>query len=325
MTDQPPSSPSGPTRISAAAPADLDRAADIIRRGGLVAVPTETVYGLAADAANGEAVARIFAAKRRPEFNPLICHVSSVEMAARLATITPLAQRLIDRFWPGPLTLVLERAPTCPVSDLATAGLDTIAVRQPKTPAITGIIQRIDGPLAAPSANPSEALSPTTAAHVADALGDAIDLVIDGGPTELGIESTIVAVAGNTPLLLRPGALARAEIETITGPLATPETGAAITAPGMLKRHYAPRARLRLDAVDQHEGEAWLGFGPPPDGVTPTLNLSPAADLTQAAANLFAMLHQLDAKFERIAVAPIPDRDLGEGINDRLKRAAASF
>ncbi len=325
MTDQPPGAPSRPAPIIGTAPADLDRAAEVIRAGGLVALPTETVYGLAADATNARAVARIYAAKNRPEFNPLISHVSGIEMAARLARISPLARDLIERFWPGPLTLVLPRAPNCPTCDLATAGLDTIAIRQPKNPAITGVIERIDGPLAAPSANPSQALSPTTAAHVAAALGDRIDLVIDGGPTNLGIESTIVALTDSGPVLLRHGALARGEIEALTGPLATPETGAAITAPGMMQRHYAPRARLRLNALDQRPEEAWLGFGPPPDGVTPTLNLSPSGDLAEAAANLFAMLHELDARFDRIAVAPIPERDLGEGINDRLKRAAASF
>lgn len=325
MTDQPPPPPRQAAPIIGAEPADLDRAADVIRRGGLVAAPTETVYGLAADAANGQAVASIFAAKQRPEFNPLICHVSGAEMAARLARISPLAQRLIDAFWPGPLTLVLPRADACPVSDLATAGLDTIAIRQPKNAAITGIIERIDGPLAAPSANPSQSLSPTTAAHVADALGASIDLVIDGGPTEFGIESTIVGVSDSGCVLLRPGALGRSEIEALTGPLSTPESGAAITAPGMMKRHYAPRAKLRLAAVDQQPGEAWLGFGAPPEGVAPTLNLSPSGDLREAAANLFAMLHQLDARYPSIAVAPIPNRDLGEGINDRLKRAAAPF
>lgn len=325
MTDQSSRRPRQPAPIIGTEPADLDRAADVIRRGGLVAVPTETVYGLAADAANGTAVASIYAAKHRPEFNPLICHVNGAEMAARLARISPLAQRLIDAFWPGPLTLVLPRADACPVSELATAGLDTIAIRHPKNAAITGIIERIDGPLAAPSANPSQALSPTTAAHVADALGDSIDLVIDGGATQLGIESTIVSVSDSGCVLLRPGALDRAEIETLTGPLSTPDSAAAITAPGMMKRHYAPRAKLRLEARDQQPGEAWLGFGAPPDGVSPTLNLSPSGDLREAAANLFAMLHDLDARYPAIAVAPIPDHGLGEGINDRLKRAAASF
>ncbi len=325
MTDTPPSPRSRPAPIIGAAPADLDRAADVIRAGGLVAVPTETVYGLAADATNGKAVAAIFAAKQRPEFNPLISHVASLEMAVRLADIPPLARRLIDAFWPGPLTLVLPRAAACPVSDLVTAGLATIAVRQPRNAAMTGIIERTGRPLAAPSANPSQSLSPTTAAHVAASLGAAIDLVIDGGQTTLGIESAIVDVSSDTPILLRHGALARHEIEAITGPLRVANSDAAITAPGMMRRHYAPRARLRLDALDHDPGEAYLAFGQPPSGVRATLNLSASGDLAEAAANLFAMLHELDARHDRIAVAPIPHRDLGEGINDRLKRAAAPF
>lgn len=303
--------------------ADLDRAAAMIRSGGLAAMPTETVYGLAADATNGEAVARIFAAKGRPSFNPLICHVTGVDMAMTLAEFSPLARALAARFWPGPLTLVLPRRADCPVSQLATAGLPTIALRAPKHLAAIGLISRVGRPLAAPSANRSEQLSPTTAAHVMASLGDHIDLILDGGACVAGIESTIVAPVDETAVLLRHGAVPRAEIEAITGPLATPEAGAKIAAPGMLRRHYAPRARLRIGASDVREGEAFLAFGTPPEGVEATLNLSSRGDLMEAASNLFAMLHRLDATHHAIAVAPIPNEGLGEGINDRLKRAAA--
>lgn len=288
-------------------------------------MPTETVYGLAADATNGLAVAAIYAAKGRPQFNPLICHVSDLQMAEREALFSPLARDLAARFWPGPLTLVLPRAPTSTVSELATAGLDTIALRIPKNPAATGLISRVGRPLAAPSANPSERLSPTTADHVEALLGSSIDLILDGGAAPAGIESTIIAPTSEGVLLLRPGALSRAEIEAVTGPLSAPHNDAAILAPGMLKRHYAPRARLRLDALDAAPDEAFLGFGPPPPGVTPTLNLSLRGDLAEAAANLFAMLHRLDAEHSAIAVARIPNEGLGEGIRDRLTRAAARF
>jgi L-threonylcarbamoyladenylate synthase len=305
--------------------AALAHAARILLDGGLVAMPTETVYGLAADATNGRAVAGIYTAKGRPSFNPLICHVADLAMAESCAVFSPLARQLATRFWPGPLTLVLPRASTCAVNELATAGLAAIALRIPKNPAAIGLISRVGRPLAAPSANPSERLSPTTAAHVAENLGQKIDLILDGGPCPAGMESTIVALAGNGATMLRPGALARSEIELLTGPLASPDATKGIVAPGMMRRHYAPNATLRLDASDVREGESFLAFGPPPEGVQATLNLSERGDLAEAASNLFAMLRRLDERSRAIAVAPIPGVGLGEGIRDRLKRAAAHF
>jgi L-threonylcarbamoyladenylate synthase len=304
-------------------PDEIARAAAVILSGGLVAVPTETVYGLAADATNGAAVAAIFTAKGRPSFNPLICHVADLAMAEELAVFSPLARRLAERFWPGPLTLVLPRKPSCPVSELATAGLPSIALRQPKHEATLRLIQRVGHPIAAPSANPSEQLSPTSAAHVAAGLGARIDLIIDGGACEAGLESTIVAPGEEAAVMLRPGALARSDIELFTGPLRSPDAASGVVAPGMLKRHYAPRARLRLGASEAAEGEAYLGFGAPRAGVSPTLNLSIRGDLAEAASNLFAMLRTLDVSHDAIAVAPIPESGLGEAINDRLRRGAA--
>ena len=325
MSSDPDNAPRTPARRLGVSAADLDEAARVIRSGGLVAMPTETVYGLAADAANGRAVAAIYAAKGRPRFNPLICHVSDLAMAQSEARFSALARDLANRVWPGPLTLVLPRAPGSSASELATAGLDTIALRIPKNPAATGLIARVGRPLAAPSANPSERLSPTSADHVEALMGDRIDIILDGGPTSTGLESTIIMPTHEGVFLLRPGPLSRAEIESVAGPLAALHNDDAIIAPGMLKRHYAPRARLRLDAVDAAPGEAFLGFGPPPRGITPTLNLSPGAQLAEAAANLFAMLHQLDSSYAAIAVARIPEEGLGEGIRDRLTRAAARF
>jgi L-threonylcarbamoyladenylate synthase len=312
-----------PAPIIGTTPDDLARAASVILAGGLVAVPTETVYGLAADATNGAAVASIYTAKGRPSFNPLICHVADLAMAESLADFSPLARRLAERFWPGPLTLVLPRKVTCDVSELATAGLPSIALRQPKHEATLRLIQLVGRPIAAPSANPSEQLSPTTAAHVAAGLGARIDLIIDGGACPAGLESTIIAPGEDAAVLLRPGALARSDIELFTGPLGSPETASGILAPGMMKRHYAPRARLRLGAMSAVEGEAYLAFGAPPAGVSPTLNLSIRGDLAEAASNLFAMLRALDQSHDSIAVAPIPETGLGEAINDRLRRGAA--
>ena len=293
-------------------------AAEIIRNGGLAALPTETVYGLAANACSSEAVARIYAAKERPSFNPLISHVSDKAMASHLAVITPLAEELIDAFWPGALTLVLPRTNGCPVSDLVTAGLETIAVRAPDHKIAQALIRAVGGPLAAPSANPSERLSPTTADHVREGLGDKVDLILNGGPCRSGLESTVVSLTGEHPALLRPGAIAREAIEAITGPLAAP--GETIASPGMMKRHYAPNAHLRLNVTAPEPGEAFLAFGP--TDVPSTTNLSASGDLLEAAANLFAMLRDLDATNSKIAVAPIPNTGLGEAINDRLKRAA---
>ncbi len=296
----------------------MEMAAQIIRDGGIVAIPTETVYGLAADATNGEAVARIYAAKGRPSFNPLISHVPNLKMARTLARFNDVALKLAEKFWPGPLTLVLPKLEDCPVSDLVTAGLDTIAIRIPNHPIARGLIETAQRPLAAPSANPSEALSPTTAQHVSDALSVNVDLILDGGACLRGVESTVVSLADKRPALLRPGALAREEIETITGPLDAPSEK--IASPGMMRRHYAPNAKLRLNAKKPEGNEAYLGFGPTTQKVA--ANLSTSGDLIEAAANLFAMLRILDLQYGKIAVAPIPNEGLGEAINDRLKRAA---
>jgi L-threonylcarbamoyladenylate synthase len=306
-------------------------AARTLAEGGLVAFPTETVYGLGADARNGRAVARLFAAKGRPKFNPLISHVADLAAARRLARFAPAAERLAGAFWPGPLTLVLPKSIDCPVSELATAGLDTIAVRVPDHPVAREIFIAFAGPVVAPSANRSGHVSPTTAAHVLADLNGRIDLVIDAGPTQVGIESTIVACLGGTPLLLRPGGLARERVESVLGTeLAEPaRTGAdAPLAPGMLGSHYAPRTRLRLEARAVEPGEALLAFGPVAapgaEHAGAALNLSPAGDLVEAAANLFSQLRALDAAgVASIAVMPIPQEGIGEAINDRLARAAA--
>lgn len=289
-----------------------------LRAGELVAFPTETVYGLGADATNSDAVLKIYETKGRPRFNPLIAHVSDLAMAERLVDFSPLA-RALTRFWPGPLTLVQPRRADAALSDLVTAGLDTVGVRMPAHPLALALIAAVGRPVAAPSANRSGRLSPTTAAQVVVGFAGTVP-VLDGGPCRAGVESTIVAVVGDTVTQLRAGALAREEIAAAIGrPVAVAEEGAAITAPGMLLSHYAPNARLRIHVEHPAPGEAYLGFGSR-DG---TLNLSPTGDLHEAARNLFSMLHELDARFERIAVAPIPRHGLGEAINDRLKRAAA--
>lgn len=305
---------------SASDPNAIEEAAAILARGGLVALPTETVYGLGADATNGEAVARVFAAKGRPSFNPLIAHVPECEAAQRHGVFSDAALRLAEEFWPGPLTLVVPRRPECAVSLLATAGLDTIALRAPAHPAAQTVLRRLGVPLAAPSANRSGRVSPTTAAHVAEELSGSVDLILDGGPCPVGLESTVVAAPlDGACMLLRPGGVPREAIEALVGPLAT--AGEAIRSPGMLSSHYAPAARLRLNAAAPEPGEAYLGFGgAAPEGA---LNLSPKGDLAEAAANLFAFLRQLDHDAQAIAVAPIPRTGLGEAINDRLTRAAA--
>ena len=298
----------------------LARAADILRIGGLVAMPTETVYGLACDAANPDAVAGLYEAKGRPRFNPLIAHVASQAMAEREAVFTPLARKAAERFWPGPLTIVLPVAPTASVCDLARAGLDTVALRRPVHPVAQALLDAFGGPLVAPSANKSGHVSPTTPEHVRTDLANRIAMILDGGPCAIGIESTIVDFTGDTPVLLRAGALETAQLEKCLGvTLARPGDDTGITAPGQLKSHYAPRATLRLNAATPMSGEGYLGFGDhcPREG-----NLSPTGDLAEAAANLFAMLRALDDRYERIAVAPIPHTGLGEAINDRLERAA---
>ena len=297
-------------------------AAGILRRGGLVAFPTETVYGLGADATNPQAVARIFAAKGRPQFNPLISHVLDLTEAERHADLPAIARTLAEKFWPGPLTIVAPRRADSTVAELACAGLATIAVRAPAHPMARELLQAFGGPVVAPSANRSGHVSATTAQHVADDLNSAVDLILDGGATPLGLESTVVAIgAEGAATLLRPGGVSREEIEAITGPLNAPARGA-IAAPGMLESHYAPRARLLLDQVSPPAGGAYLAFGT--EAPTGGLTLSARGDLTEAAANLYSQLRALDARgVEVIAVAPIPGGGLAEAIRDRLSRAAA--
>jgi L-threonylcarbamoyladenylate synthase len=317
-------------RISATDPGAVGEAARCLAQGGLVAFPTETVYGLGADAESGAAIARLYAAKGRPRFNPLIAHVADVAGAKRLARFGAAAEKLVEAFWPGPLTLVLPKTPDCPVADLATAGLDTLAVRLPAHPLAREIVAALGRAVVAPSANRSGHVSPTTAGHVLADLAARIDMVLDGGPTPVGVESTIVACLDGAPVLLRPGGLPRESIEAVLGaPLASPTEAAETNplAPGMLKSHYAPRAQLRLNAREVSAGEALLAFGPLPAGADQApavLNLSAKADLAEAATNLFSHLRSLDtAGAAVIAVAPIPRKGLGEAINDRLRRAAA--
>lgn len=300
-------------------PETVALAVETLSEGGLVAMPTETVYGLAADAANPDAVVRLYEAKGRPRFNPLIAHVSGTDMAKREAVFSQLAERLAAEFWPGPLTLVLPVSPSGSVCDLARSGLETIGLRCPSHMAANALITELGRPVVAPSANLSGHVSPTRAEHVAADLADRIDLILDGGPCEVGIESTIVAVDEGTLLLLRAGSVPAARLEAFVGAPIARAAGSSVLAPGMLKSHYAPKARLRLNANAPEAGEGYLGFGP---GVREGLNLSPQGDLAEAATKLFAMLRALDARFENIAVAPIPMEGLGEAINDRLARAA---
>lgn len=317
------------TRVLPADRGAVAAAARILGAGGLVAFPTETVYGLGADATDGAAVARLYAAKGRPRFNPLIAHVADMEAARRLARFDAAAERLAQAFWPGPLTLVLPRAENCPVSQLATAGLDTLAVRMPSHEVARDILEAFGKPIVAPSANRSGHVSPTTAQHVLDDLTGRVDLILDAGPTNVGLESTIVSCV-DSPTLLRLGGISRDAIEKVLGhPLASaPDAAApdgAPLAPGMLTSHYAPHTPLRLDATHANPGEALLAFGPAaPKGAATSLNLSPSGDLIEAAAHLFSHLRALDAAgASAIAVMPIPSEGLGEAINDRLQRAAA--
>lgn len=315
-------------RILSAGEDALRAACTALLAGEVVAIPTETVYGLAADATNGQAVARIFESKQRPSFNPLICHVTGIAMAEHFASFDPLSRKLAEAFWPGALTLVLPLRADHAIHPLVTAGLDTVAVRAPQGFGAE-LIAAVGRPLAAPSANRSGRISPTTAQAVADSLGDAIPLVIDGGPTTVGVESTIVKVDGDTVRLLRPGGLAAEEIEAVAGRnLVRAEANAAIQAPGMLASHYAPRAQMRLNADHVAPGEALLGFGPVriagADAAKEVLVLSQTGDMKEAAANLFDFMSRLDAAgAPTIAVEPIPSNELGEAINDRLARAAA--
>jgi L-threonylcarbamoyladenylate synthase len=332
------------TRVARASVGAIKDARSVLAAGGLVAFPTETVYGLGADATNDKAVARLYAVKERPSINPLIAHMADLAAAQKLAVFNDAALRLAKAFWPGPLTLVLPKAPGCPVGLLATAGLDTIAVRVPGHPVAHQILSTFGKPVVAPSANRSGEVSTTTAQHVLHDLRDRIELLINDGPAPLGIESTIIACV-DKPALLRPGAIDRAAIEKVLGgPLATPahqghahhghgkshpsSHGPAPVAPGMLASHYAPRTPLRLDATKVSLDEALLAFGATaPAGAAEAvamLNLSPRGDLVEAAAHLFAHLRSLDTEgAAAIAVAPIPGHGIGEAINDRLRHAAA--
>ena len=310
-------------RVRAADAAGIHDAAKLLRDGRLVAFPTETVYGLGADATNGRAVAAIFAAKRRPQFNPLKVHLGNQAQAESYALFNEPARKLAAAFWPGALTLVLRRAKDCPLSDLVSAGLETVALRVPAHPIAQQLLAEAGVPIAAPSANASGRISATIASHVQDSLGGSVDLILDGGAAPLGLESTVIGFEGNDPVLLRAGAITREEIEKISGPLSEP-TNTKVQAPGQLLSHYAPRARVRLGASTVSPEEALLAFGRNvPGGGTLTLNLSATGDLKEAAANLFSMLHALDASGHPIAVMPIPKEGLGEAINDRLQRSAA--
>lgn len=302
----------------------LAECAERLRSGGLVSFPTETVYGLAADARDDKAVAGIYAAKGRPSFNPLIVHLAQSGDVTRYATLTPLAEKLARAFWPGPMTLVLERRADCPLSLLVSAGLDTVALRVPAHPVAHALLKESALPLAAPSANRSGNVSPTTAAHVASEF-EAIDLaVLDGGACAVGLESTVIDARGEVPILLRPGGITEEAITAACGqpPLAPEAQEGVFHSPGMLASHYAPERPVRLNAEAARENEAFLAFGP--HYSEHTLNLSAEGDLTEAAANLFAYLRRLDAApYTGIAVAPIPHTGLGVAINDRLQRAAA--
>jgi len=307
-------------------------AARCLSEGGLVAFPTETVYGLGADATNAAAIADLYQSKGRPSFNPLIVHVGDLAAARQIARFDAQALKLAERFWPGPLTLVLPKSEACRIAELATAGLDTVAIRIPSHPLARAILDAFGGPVVAPSANLSGHVSPTTAAHVESDLAGRIDLIVDGGPVTVGVESTIVGCF-DEPMLLRPGGLPREEIERALGrALVRPPADVDIEttqplAPGMLSSHYAPHTRVRLNAEQVEPGEALLAFGPASiagmDQATAIRNLSARGDLHEAAANLFGYLRSLDAKAAKaIAVMPIPNEGLGEAINDRLRRAA---
>ncbi len=343
------------SNVVPASPDSIAAAADLLAEGGLVAFPTETVYGLGGDATRERAVARIFAAKGRPRFNPLIVHLAPGWPAEEVAIMDERAKRLAAKFWPGALTFVLTRAPGCPVSLLASAGLDTVALRMPAHPIAQALLKKAHLPIAAPSANPSGRLSPTEAAHVVELLGDKVDLILDAGQCPGGLESTVIDLSVPEARILRPGLVTAEQIEAELGepvarfisPLEAGASGAEpraeahanpgpsanseiisdeeIKSPGMLASHYAPKKPLRLNAAAAAPGEAFLAFGPnPPRSVLASLNLSPAGDLVEAAANLFAYLHRLDAsQAHTIAVMPIPEDGLGAAINDRLRRAAA--
>ena len=307
------------------------RGVDILAHGGLVAFPTETVYGLGGDACNADAVAAIFAAKERPAFNPLISHVASAEAAFELGTATPIAACLAETFWPGPMTLILTRRSDCPIALLTSAGLDKIALRVPAHAEARALLEAFGRPVAAPSANPSGRISPTRAEHVLAGLGGRIELVLDGGPCESGLESTVIDCTGDTAHILRPGGITREAVAATLAArgmtLATeslPTDEDAPASPGQLASHYAPSAPVRLNVTAPEPGMELIGFGETGGAGELGLNLSPEGDLQDAAANLFQMMHEADAAGAAvIGVAPVPDRGLGEAVNDRLRRAAA--
>ena len=313
------------TRVLRADPAAIEAAACCLAAGGLVAFPTETVYGLGAAAGNGAAIARLYTAKGRPRFNPLIAHVADVTAARRCGRFDSAAEQLAAAFWPGPLTLVLSKQADCGVAHLALAGLDSVAVRVPAHPVALALLAAFKEPVVAPSANRSGHVSPTSAVHVLADLRGRIELVLDGGNCPIGVESTVVACVG-APRLLRPGGLPRDEIERVIGRALdiAPTAEEKPLAPGMLSSHYAPKARLRLNASEAEPGEALLAFGAAPASDALTLNLSPRGDLIEAATNLFSHLRALDASGAKtVAVMRVPRKGLGEAINDRLARAAA--
>ena len=322
------------TALLAGDAAGVEQAARLLRNGELVAFGTETVYGLGADATNARAVAAVFEAKGRPHFNPLICHYPDTESALRDVEANDLARLLAARFWPGPLTLVLPRRVTCRVALLAGAGLDTLAVRVPAHSDAHALLLLVDGPVAAPSANRSGQVSPTTAGHVLDGLSGRIAAVLDSGACLVGLESTVLDLSAGRPFLLRPGGLAQEAIEAVIGPVGrgiTPgaaEATRTLRSPGLLVSHYAPRLPVRLDAMAANADEVLLAFGPVPAGTGPSFQLSEVSDLTEAAARLFSGLRELDSRglalgMRGIAVMPVPDTGLGQAINDRLKRSAA--
>jgi L-threonylcarbamoyladenylate synthase len=320
------------TEIIIADASGVDRAAALLRAGALVAFGTETVYGLGADATDARAVAEVFAAKGRPHFNPLICHYSDADAAFAQVEATEVAHRLAEALWPGPLTLVLPRRTDCPVALLAGAGLTTLAVRVPAHPTARALLRAVDRPVAAPSANRSGQVSPTSARHVMDGLAGRIAAVLDSGPCVVGVESTVLDLCGTRPVLLRPGGATIEAIEAVIGPIGRgsppAEAGRTLRSPGLLVSHYAPDAPVRLNVEAVHGDEAVLAFGPSPLGAGVVFQLSASRDLREAAAKLFVGLRQLDADVARlglacIAVMPVPEHGLGLAINDRLRRAAA--
>ncbi|KAF0183897.1 MAG: tRNA threonylcarbamoyladenosine biosynthesis protein [Hyphomonadaceae bacterium] len=308
-------------------PENIDLALEILRGGGSIGLPTETVYGLASDATNATAIANIFAVKNRPQFNPLISHVSGLEMALEYGVFSEIAQKLAKAFWPGPLTIVVPRRADCAICDLACAGLETVALRAPKHPAAQEIITRFGKPIAAPSANISGSISPTSASDVLAELGGKIEIIIDGGNCEIGLESTVVAVIGDEVTLLRHGSVGIEELASVAGVevnIANLHDENSPKSPGMMLRHYAPKTQVRLDAASASEDEVFISFGTaPPTSIGKIIHLSPSGNLTEAAANLYAALREADKLGAKaIAIAPIPNIGIGAAINDRLGRAS---